>query len=50
MASRLDGDWSDAVIAFDYFFGLGRALLDEDAQDDAFDAFELALTAIGWQS
>lgn len=50
MASRLDGDWTDAVIAFDYFFGLGRALLDEDAQDDAFDAFELALTAIGWQS
>ncbi len=50
MASRLDGDWTEAVIAFDYFFGLGRALLDEEAESDALDAFELALLAVGWQA
>ncbi|MEA3366317.1 MAG: tetratricopeptide repeat protein, partial [Candidatus Hydrogenedentes bacterium] len=36
--------------AFDYFFGLGRALLDENDIRDALDAFELALTAVGWQA
>jgi tetratricopeptide (TPR) repeat protein len=50
LASCLDGDWTDSVIAFDYFFGLGRALLDEDGTRDALDAFELALMAVGWQA
>ena len=50
LASRLDGDWTDSVIAFDFFFGLGRALLDENAPRDAMDAFELGLAAVGRQA
>jgi len=50
ISSGLDGDWTDAAIAFDYFFGLGRALLDEGTTDGALDAFERALTAVGRQA
>ncbi|MFO7976332.1 MAG: DUF2723 domain-containing protein [Candidatus Hydrogenedentota bacterium] len=50
MTSSSDGDWTHSLIAFDYFFGLGRALLDENAAHDALDAFELALVAVGHQA
>ncbi len=49
-ASGIHGDWTDAAIAFDYYFGLGRALLDDEKTDEALDAFERALTAVGRQA
>lgn len=50
MDAGIDGDWSHALIAFDYFFAIGRALLDDHALNDALDAFELAARAVGHQA